>query len=125
MADEMNFISVMRDDAANAIILRMIVDGTTSELARFTIPSGLSLIVRLRGRKIVVTQGGNSTNEPTVMFAKSLAGGLLQNIELDALTEPGAYLLPPNAPLGTKVGLRTGSNVASWIDNFSAKALES
>ena len=125
MADEMNFISVMRDDAANAIILRMVVDGTTSELARFAVHSGSPLIVRLQGRKIVVTRGGNSTNEPTVMFARSLTAGLLQNIELDALTEPGAYLLPPNAPLGTKVGLRTGSNVASWIDNFSAKALES
>lgn len=68
---------------------------------------------------------------PGTIYPKNVDYTGLKLLDVDPLTKPGALILPAEAPVGTKVGLRTGTATVAaaatnpWLDNFSAKALES
>lgn len=123
--DADNWLGINRRDDFNALILQMRLAGVNTELARFKNVSTDKVTFRVQGRKLVFTKQAGS-NEPLIQLPTTFGAGGLKLLDLDPLAEPGALLLPDTAPLGTKVYLRGSSSATSgWIDNFSARALES
>lgn len=126
MVDERNWLGFRRHDATTSFQLQMCIEGTITEIARFSSVGAVLVEARCQDRKLLIHTGRASTVTPKVWYPINQGTAPLKLFDLDPLGEPGALLLPANAPRGTKVGLRaTSSSVNPWIDNFSAKALES
>ena len=126
MVDENNWIGFNRQDGAARLELDMCVNGVVTRIANFPNPGGSQLEVRMQGELVTLLRGRWTTTEPWPMYPNNQTTALTKILDLDPLAEAGSLLLPPNAPKGTKIGLRTGTNSPNpWIDNFSAKALES
>lgn len=128
MVDVNNWLSFRRNDAAAAHQLYMCVNGVITRLCNFSNEHNVTL--RVQGRKLVFTKQGNSAAEPIIRYPTIYNYAGLKVLDLDPLAEPGALILPIEAPMGTQVGLRAGHAsslpaVNPWIDSFSAKALES
>lgn len=125
MVDVDNWLGFNRRDDNAALRLFMCLSGVSTELARFRNASTDKVTFRAQGQKLVFTKQAGS-NEPLIQYPISFGTAGLKLIDLDYLVEPGALLLPDNAPMGTKVGLRGGNTATTGLfDNFSAKALES
>lgn len=125
MVDVDNWLGFGRNDLGGGNLeIWMCLGGTQSRLANF--PSGRAFTMKCVGRRLVISTRAGNTTEPVIQFTKANFSTLLPLIDLDPLAEPGAVILPENAPLGTHVGLKAGRSISDvWIDNLSAKALES
>lgn len=127
MVDADNWLGFRREDGGGGNTeFYMCVNGVLTRLANF---GNVHLVtVRVQGDRMVLRSTGSVTNEPLVQYPKGNFASLLNILDLDPLAEAGTVILPANAPKGTKVGLSRPAATwtsAAWLDNFSAKALES
>lgn len=125
MVDESNWLGFRRNDLGGGNTqFFMCVGGVETLLGQLS--NVRDMIVRLQGNRMVVSKLGTTSAEPLIQYPKNTGATLLKVLDLDPMTEPGAILLPDGAPAGTRIGLKVGTTGTNpWIDNFSAKALES
>ncbi|WP_435168129.1 hypothetical protein [Falsirhodobacter sp. 1013] len=128
VVDAKNYLSARRlEGGIVSLILSMTVAGVTTEVARFRSPGTVDVRITVEGRKLVVRHNGTSTTEPVVHYPKNAGYQVLSAFESGPHWEPGALLLPANAPMGTEVGFVAVEAGASnpTLDNFTARALNS
>lgn len=123
MVDENNWIGARKGDSS--IRVSMCVDGTITTLVEFPQAGQNTMGFRVQGRRLVLTVNPANQYEPVVSYPVGQTTMLTRIVDFDPLAEPGALLLPENAPMGTKVGLRAESTRDPWIDNLTATALPS
>ena len=125
MVDESNWLGFRRNDLSGGNLqVFMCVAGVETLLGQFS--NAPKMIIRAQGNRLVVTWVGTSTQEPEIRYPKNTGAALLKVLDLAPLAEPGSVVLPDTAPRGTKIGFKVGtSGTNPWLDNFSAKALES
>ncbi|WP_299358772.1 fibronectin type III domain-containing protein [uncultured Paracoccus sp.] len=126
MADANNWLGFRRvDGSTNALQVIMCVGGTQTELARYNNHGQSPVTVRVEGNRLVAMRAPGATYHPMIMYPKNQTTMQVSILDQDPLTEPGAVLLPANAPKGHKVGLKSsGSTSSAWLDDFSAKAVK-
>ena len=125
MEDATNFIQVQRNDSSNAFIVHMCVNGVFSELGRYTNVAGGQFGVRLYGDRMVHSSNPEMTLfESVAKYPINQATSLVKVAPQDELYMPGAVILPPNAPKGTRVGLRTTNTATNeWLNQFIVRPI--
>lgn len=119
MVDFQNHLCIMLGNSTLEFYMR--VNDVYTKLAEFM--QGSKTIVQCVGDRIIFKQQGNY--EAKIMYPRSRFASRIAVLGFDPFYEPGAMILPPDAPKGTRIGFsQTGASVANpWIDNFSARAL--